>query len=132
MLYGIPQVAGNLLLGVAGVTVIGSACANTIAIVMEVVRRALRQGYEYATGASPELDIQGEWKLKAFTPYRSVEDWPTLGLYALQTVIVGTIALYVAHRFMPSFVTSTNSFLHKFIPIQLAPEHNLLTKYAGL
>ncbi|HEX4839172.1 MAG TPA: hypothetical protein VFU89_01880 [Rhabdochlamydiaceae bacterium] len=98
----------------------------------ETVRRAVRQAFEKATGVESETSNPSEWVLQGLTPYRAVKNWQTLGLYAIQNVIAGTIALYVAHRFMPSsFVTSTNSFLHKFIPIQLTPDYIPLTRYIG-
>jgi|GEM_PF-1644717 len=131
MLDGIPQAAGKFLLGVAGVCVIGHTGSNTVGIVAEALRRAIRQFYEKVTEADSETTDMIKWKLRAFTPYRSVRDWQTLGVYALCNITVCTIALFVAHRFMPSAVTSTNSLLQKIVPFQLTPEF-LLTRYAGL
>ena len=131
MLYGIPQAAGKLALGVAGVTVL-AASANTVAILAEAVRRAVRQAYDYATGTTTDPKAKDEWKLRDFTPYSSTKDWQSLGLAAVKNIVLGTVTLYLAHRFCPSLVTHANSLLHHVVPIQFTPAHIPLTKLAGL
>ncbi len=129
MLNGLPQTAGKIISGVAGVTVL-AANANTVAILAEVVRRAVSQLYAMRPGATPAPKGNDEWKLKDFTPYSSTKGWQSLGIAALKNVVVGTAALYVAHRFCPSLVTNANSLLN-VVGIQFTP-HNPLLKLARL
>ena len=132
MLYGIPQAAGKIALGMAGVTVL-AASANSVTILAEAVRRAISQGYNWAIGTDPLARRNKDaWDFRDFTPYSSTRDWTSLGIAALKNVVVGTAALYVANRFCPSLVTSANSLLHHVVPIQFTPYHIPLTKLAGL
>lgn len=134
MLNGLPQAAGKVLLGVVGVTVL-AASANSVAILAESVRRAISQGYAWATGATPvdprARPTKDEWDFRDFTPYSTTKDWTSLGIAGLKNIVVGTVALYVAHRFCPSLVTHANSLLHYVVPIKFAPSLPL-TKFAGL
>jgi hypothetical protein len=108
------------------------ASANTVALLAEAVRRVIRQSYEKLMNVPSEVTRQKDWQLRAFTPYRNVEDWQTLALYTLYNTIAATIALYLANRFMPSLVTNSNSLLNKVVPIQFTPSHIPLTKFVGL
>ncbi len=132
MLHGIPQVAGNVLLGVAGVTVL-AASANAVAILAEAVRRASVQLYDAATGNdSTKTATDNSWGMRALVPYCGAKDWTTLGTSAVKNIIVGTVALYVANRFCPSLVTNANSLLHRAVGIQFTPHHIPITKFFGL
>ena len=135
MLYGIPQAAGKIALGMVGVTALAFS-ANTVAILAEVVRRAFWQGVAKARGnplPDPEAKpAKEEWNFRDFTPYSSTKDWQSLGIAGLKNIVIGTTALYLAHRFCPTLVTSANSFLHNVVGIQFTPHHIPLTKLAGL
>ncbi|HEY5234895.1 MAG TPA: hypothetical protein VIJ14_01855 [Rhabdochlamydiaceae bacterium] len=137
MLYGIPQAAGKLAVGVVGVTVLATS-ANAVTILAEAVRRAISQSYAWATSdqsaatSTKTKPAKDAWDFRDFTPYSSTKDWTTLGLAAVKNIVLGTAALYVAHRFCPSLVTSANSLLHNVVGIQFTPHHIPLTKLAGL
>jgi hypothetical protein len=136
MLYGLPQAAGKVALGLAGVTVL-AASANSVAIVAEAVRRAFVQGIDLIRGID-DRDINpdrpskvDEWHVRALMPYGRTESWTALGIAALQNVIVGTAALFLAHRFFPCIVADANTLLHRAIPIQFTPHHIPLFKLFG-
>ncbi len=128
--YGLNTV-GNIALGVAGVAVL-STSANTVAIIAEVVRRAISAGYDWARGITTDPRAKDEWIVRDFTPYSAKKDWQSLGIAGIKNIVVGTAALYVAHRFCPSLVTSANSLLHYVVGIQFTPHYIPLTKLAGL
>ncbi len=130
MVYGIDAV-GKVALGLAGVVVL-SASANSVAILAEAVRRASVEIYDKVAGNTQPTVADNAWHLKSLVPYSGTKDWRSLGIAALKNVIVGTAALYVAHRFCPSLVTSANSLLSNVIPIHFTAHSIPLTRLAGL
>ena len=132
MLNGIPQTAGKIAVGVAGVTIL-AASANTVAILVESVRRASVQANDYFFGQDNSINsIDNSWGMRVLFPYRRTQDWKQLGLAALMNVVTGTAALYLANRYCPALVTNANSLLNHVVPIQFTPDNIPLAKFFGL
>jgi hypothetical protein len=136
MLYGIPQAAGKVALGLAGVTLF-AASANAVAIIAEVARRAVVQLYDKTPWGTenrpvnPPTDKGVMLYLRKVLPYSKTESWGELLTAGFINVLVGTAALFVAHRYCPSFVVDANNLLRKVSPIQFTPYHIPLFKLFG-
>jgi hypothetical protein len=136
------QAVGRIASGVAGVAVLYNT-AKVVVTTAEAVHRAAAwiytKGCELATGTpeKPEKakDPTGVWYLIDLAKpgsKNSFKDWTTFGTAMATNIILGTAALYAAHRFCPSLVTNTNSLLHYVVGIQFTPNCIPLTSRLGL
>jgi hypothetical protein len=135
MLYGIPQAAGKVALGLAGVTLF-AASANAVAIIAEAVRRAVVQIYDKSPWGTadrplnPPTDTGVMLYLRTVFPYSKTESWDLVKGGVLNAIF-GTAVIFLAHRYCPSFVVDANNLLRKAVPIQFTPYYIPLFKLFG-
>lgn len=144
-LYGIPQIAGNVVSGLAGITLLATG-ANTVAILAAAVQRAVIEGanlaYAVVTGSDSKVDntktVQKDKPRSSvlayvdmLTPYKATS-FQYLATSGLTNLVAATVSLYVLNRFCPALVTSANSLLRHVVGIQFTPHHIPLTRLAGL